>query len=207
MLLILGAGFLFSFLFFLKPKISEIFDLRKKINQEKNTLANLTQKVAALNGLDEFELEKKTEVLLKALPPEKDVVILLLTLRVLSSQEEVTLRGIQIDPKEDSVTSLKIEGEQGKIINFLGKIETSYPLMKLEDVVLSFSKNEKLIEGKIALQTFFQPLPKTLGSIESPLLPITPEEEKSYEKVSKFNQVLIEKDLEPVQTGKENPFL
>jgi len=207
LLLILAAGFIFSFFFFLKPKILEIFDFRKKINQEKNTLAALTQKVAALNGLDELELERKTEVLLKALPPEKDIVTLLLTFKVLSSQEGVTLKGVKIDPDENAATSLEIEGEQEKIMNFLEKIKTSYPLMKPEDVALSYHKNENLIEGKIVFRTFSQPLPKSLGSIESPLLPITPEEEKSYEEISKFNSVVIEKDLEPVQTGKENPFL
>lgn len=207
LLFFLVAAFLFSSIFFLKPKVSEIFDFRRKINQRKRTLAVLTQKVATLNGLDEFELEKKAETLLRVLPSEKDIVTLLLTLKALSFREGVTIRGIQIDPREDSVTSLKIEGEKEKIINFLKRVQTSYPLMKLEEVILSFSKDEEPIEAKIVIQTFFQPLPKDLGDVDSPLLPIAPEEEKSYEEVSKFNQVIIEEDLGPVQTGKENPFL
>jgi Tfp pilus assembly protein PilO len=170
-------------------------------------LGTLTQKAATLTGLDEFELERKTEVLLRILPPEKDVANLLSTFKFLSLKEGVTIKDIKIDPQQESPTMLNIEGEKEKIMDFLRGIVTTCPLMKLESVTFSFPKSGSLIEAKIVVQNFFQQLPESLGRVESPLLPITPEEEKSYEEVSNFNPVLIEKELEPVQTGKENPFL
>ncbi len=200
---ILIIGILFASLFFLRPKIFEIFELQKKVTKERKTLAELTKKAATLEGLDEVELTEKTEVLLKVLPPEKDVANILLTFKVLGSQAGISLQEVQID-SEDTI-SLKIQGQMEKAISFMEKIETSYPLMRLEEATIS-SKEENQTQATIKVKFFFLPLPKTLGSVDSPVSLVTPQEEKIYQEISKFTPVLIEENLPPVGGGKENPF-
>jgi len=190
-------------LFFLRSKIFEIFETQKIIKKEKETLADLTKKVAILQGLDEFELTEKTEVLLRVLPPEKDVVNILSTLKALSSQTGVVLGGIKFEG-EDTL-SLKVQGDSEKIISFMEKIEKTYPLMRLEDVSISFEE-EGRIESFLKVKTFFSPLPTKLDSLESPLALITPQEEKIYAEVVQLTSPLTEESLETVQSGKDNPF-
>ena len=96
----------FTGIFFLRPKIFETFELKKKVAGERKTLANLTQKAAFLEGLDEVELMEKTEVLLKALPPEPNIANILITLKVLGLESGITIQGIQVDSK--ATISLKI---------------------------------------------------------------------------------------------------
>jgi len=197
------TGILFTSLFFLRPKIFEILEIQKKINKERKMLADLTQKAATLEGLDEIELTEKTEVLLKALPPEKDVANILLTFKVLGSQAEITLQGIQVDSGD--TFSLKIEGGTEKIIRFMERIETSYPLMKLEEIAVS-SREGSSTQATAKVQAFFLPLPQALGSVESPLSLVTPQEEKIYQDLLRFTPVLTEEDMQTIQSGKENPF-
>jgi len=197
------TGILFSGLFFLRPKIFEIFEIQKKIVKERKTLADLTKKATTLEGLDEAELTEKTEVLLKALPPEKNVANILLAFKVLGSQAGISLQEVQID-SEDTIF-LKIQGPLENIISFMEKIETSYPLMRIEEVAVS-SKEEGPTQAAIKVKFFFLSLPQTLGPVEVPLSLITPQEEKIYQEISKFTPVLTEENLPPVGGGKENPF-
>ena len=57
------------------PRISSSWQLRQETVGEKTKLALLTQKEAILEGLDLFELEKKNELVLKALPVKKRGVL------------------------------------------------------------------------------------------------------------------------------------
>jgi len=199
---------------FLRPKIADIFQMRKKISEEKEKMAKLTQKEAFLESLDENELIVKTQFLLKILPSEKDVVFPLTTLRLLASQFNLRINSIQIDLGRDKsnieqlssiVFSLKFVGDRENIKDFIEKIKITYPLMKIESVTFSKEKENQL-EGIISVKTFFLSLPKEIGKIEDPLSLLTPAEEKAYQKVSNFTSPLQNEFFPSVPAGKENPF-
>lgn len=204
---------LLSGVFFLKPKITEILRFRKEISGQKKTLAQLTQKAAFLEGLDEVELEEKSEYLLKFLPAEKDVPRAMAAVKFLGSQAETGITKIGVDLNEQKganlpffTFSLTTVGTAEKIINLLEKIESSSPFMKVDKIEVSFKEGEEQVSADIQLKNFFLPLPKDLGSVESPLVPITKEEEKIYEESLNFTPVLSEEEWVPVPAGKENLF-
>jgi len=198
---------------FFRPKLREVFQLRKKINEEKEVLAKLTQKEAFLENLDEQELTTKAQFLLKVLPPEKDVTIPLATLKSLVSQFNLQLQKIQIDLGGKTTSglssvgfSLEVEGEKEKIIDFIEKVKTTYPLMRMEGVNFSYG-DEDLLNIKLKIETFFLEMPKEIGKLESPLPLINSEEEKIYKEVSQFSSPLSEEAINTIYpTGKENPF-
>lgn len=208
---------------FLKPKITGIFQLRKQIAKDKNTLAQLTQKINALEGLDEKELEIKTEKVLKALPSEKNIAGLLYTLKILSQETEVGLKDIQVSPGELSTRSaqpetksesglpllsfsLIVEGESEKARNFFDRIETIMPLMKIRGIGMAQS-DEGVVEANLELATFFLLLPKELGVIENPLALITLQEEKAYQELTRFKAAEKVEEWLLIPSGKENPFI
>lgn len=208
-------------LVFLKPKITDIFQLRQQIAKDKNTLAQLTQKIDALEGLDNKELETKAEKTLKALPSEKNVAGLLATLKILGQETEVELKSIQVSPGELSTRSAQISGNQSglpllgfkltasgnqkNIRNFFDRLETILPLMRISTINLAQSEGE-LVEAKLELDSFYLLLPFELGPIEVPLATITQQEEKAYQELTRFKIVEKMEDLPLIPSGKENPF-
>jgi len=203
---------IFSGWFFLRPKIADIFQMRKKLNKERERLAKLTQKETFLESLDEYELTTKTRLLLKILPAEKDVILPWTTLRHLASQFNLRIKSIQVDLGDESrgklstiVFSLKVKGDKENIKKFIEKIKVTYPLMKIEELSVSL-KTESELETALKIKTFFLPLPTEIGKIEEPLSLITPAEEKAYREVSIFSSPLKEEVIPAFPSGKENPF-
>lgn len=206
----------------LKPKITGIFQLRKQISEDKKKLAQVTQKVNALEGLDEVELETKSEKVLKVLPSKKNVASLLYTLKVLSQETEVVVKSSKVSPGELSTRSaqpktksksevplmsfsLTIEGEREKIRNFFDRIETTLPLMKISLIDLS-QTDEGLVDGNLELAALFLLLPEELGAIEKPLELIISQEEKAYQELARFKEVKKARLLPLIPSGKENLF-
>lgn len=204
---------LFISLYFLKPKILEIFEFRQKVTHERKVLAELTKKVASLESLDKTELSQKTGIVLRLLPPEKDVPTFLLSLKALSSQTGVNIKEIKVDPGKLAILkegipvltfTIKTEGELDNTKEFLRKIEATVPLIRIESVSFSSEKGV-LNEAVLTLDGFFLPLPKTIGAPESPLPLISSQEEEAYQKLSGFSPPFTEEGVS-VQSGKENPF-
>lgn len=213
--------FLFSFLVLI-PKVKDIFSQQKTVSLEKEELARITQKLAALEGLNEYELSAKTERILAALPTEKDPARLMMTIRYLADSAGVSLTAISVNPGEISADSSRPKGEKEGSVpflvfqvevsgpeeaarEFLDKIQSTAPLMRIEEVVISSTGMVTL--AKLELKAFYLPLPQTLGSVEEPLSKISPEEDKVYESLAKLEIVSAEvSSFTPVATGRENPF-
>ena len=201
-------------LFFLKPRMVEIIEIQKNLSQARERLTQLTAKASQLEKLGQTELAAKTELVLKALPSKKDIPQILFTLRELSREVGVDLQGVQVDPGELSlpqekegrlIFEAKIKGEKEKIRVFLERVESTFPLMKLEKFSLS-QEGGGGIEAVVVLNAFFLSLPKELGTVEQPLALITPQEEDIYQVITKFKPLQKEEGLMTIQVGKENPF-
>lgn len=193
---------------------------QKTLSSEKEILAEATQKLAALEGLNEYELSAKAERILAVLPTEKDPARLIMTIRYLADLTGVKLEGINVKPGEISAGSSQAKGKeqavplltfqvdaggsQEAIGEFLDKIQSTAPLMRIEKATIS-SKGADFL-AKLELETFYLPLPPILGSVEKPLPEISPEEDEIYESLAKLEVISTEISFTPVATGKENPF-
>ncbi len=155
------------------------------------------------------------------LPPEKDVFLILSTIKGLSLQSGIELKSFDFIPGEISTPSTNsgslssnvshlplranFSGSWGAIKAFLNKVESVSPLMQIEKVSLSRNE-ENFYEANLIINTFFLNIPSTLGSIETPLPIISIEEEKIYEQLSKYEFREQTEILPEIPTGKENPF-
>lgn len=202
----------------LLPRISQILKIRQTLAQEKVRLSKLTQKVADLEGLDEPELSAKADLMISSLPAEKDIPRIFATLKSLGSEAGVTLESIKVAPGELSTVSaqprakgppvlsfeISAKGAMEAIKSFLGQVESTIPVMQTTDVSLTRTEGE--VKADISLDTYFLPLPKTLGAVETPLVKITPNEELLYQEIARFTTPLTEGALPSVTTGKEDLF-
>jgi hypothetical protein len=208
------VSIIFSGWNFLLPKIIDIFQMRKTINEEKRKLIKLTEKEAFLESLDEYELIEKTQLLLKILPSEKDIILPWATLKSLASQFNLKTESIQVDLGDDKlntglstvVFSLRVNANNKENIReFIEKIKVTRPLMEIEDLSIYF-KTESESEANLKIKIFFLGLPKEIGKVEDPLSLLTTEEERVYQKVSEFSSPLEEEFTPSPTLGKENPF-
>lgn len=194
-----------STILFVLPKVREIFEIKGRLEEEQEKLSSLTEKVAFLVGLDEYELGEKVVVAEEALPSKKAIAEILVALSSLSSETEVSFGGLEISPGklvpekfEVLAFKLTLEGPRPNIQNFFGRVNQVLPIMK----VISFGIQEE--KATVEIESYSSSLPKSLGKIDTPLPEITKEEEKIYQKIAQFES--FEKKLPSIPTGKENPF-
>ena len=210
---------------FLKPKVSAIIEGQKRLSQNKQALARLTEKIAALEGLNQTELTRKTDILLTALPAEKDVPRLLATYKGLAQEIGVVIQQIEVKPGELAspeggqvvpvggqaspppflAFQIGVSGELEKVGIFLDELEKTLPLMRIKRVSLS-QKKGNLFESGIELQAFFLSLPGELGPVEEALPLISQREEEVYRQLADFKAIELKESLSLTPAGKENLF-
>lgn len=214
-MLILVSSFLL-----IRPKIKEIISARKNLKKEEKRLAQITAKVAALEGLDQTELSEKADITAKALPSEKDLPLLLYSLKSLSAKNNIELQSIQVDPGELATVSAEekkdrldflsfkiiVVGQMTNFKEFLTQLVKTAPLMRGESVNLVTEETGEVSQADISLEAPFLLPPVTLGVPETPITQITPGEEKTYQKLARLDFYLVEEELPSVPAGKENPF-
>ncbi len=211
-------------LFFLKPKIVSIAKFKRELNANKKTLAELTKKLTVLEGLSKPELTDKVILSLKVLPAEKDVATAIFVLKKMTSNNGLAIDSLsipevgeiatasaeaKITDKKEILPSLVIKlntfGEREKVVKFLKEIPITAPLMRVNS--LKISQGEGFDEAEVELNYYFLSLPKTLGKPEQAINPITPNEEKVFNKINEFILTeTIEGQEEAVPLGKENLF-
>lgn len=211
-----------SALFLVKPKVSEILEARKAIKKEREKLAQLTQKEALLASLNEVELIQRANLTLAVLPVEKEVPLVLSSLKVLTIESGLTLGPIGVNPGKISTGSAEIsppkaevlpsyafslqaQGNTDQIKTFIEKVEQITPLLQVKSLSVSQEETD-LASVDLVISAFFLSLPEKVGPVDQPLLLLTQAEEEMLKKISSYQSVLTGEALPFVPTGKANPF-
>lgn len=153
------------------PLFGRISELNSKIGVREKEAADIANRVAVLSGLDREILKSRVEILDKALPPKKDVLLYLSAIDGLSRELGLNFQGIALSPGDvteatasasatgrrakivkDEVpgvhsleTDVKITGQQDSIFAFLRSIEQALPLMQVKGVKIASSADDSLI--------------------------------------------------------------
>lgn len=204
----------------LKPKLNDLLETRRGLAKQKQELAQLTQKVALLEGYDQNELNTRVNQILKVLPTEKDGPLILATVRSLVADYDLELESLNVEVgeiateaaepkrKEELLPSLSIKlsvtGSLDNLYNFLEAVESTTPLMMID--LVSVNREGTTIESSIQLSTYYLAAPKDIGKAGRQITPITSEEEEVYQKLSRYQSPSVGTSLPYVGSGKENPF-
>lgn len=209
--------------FVLKPRLEVMAKSHQQLIKDKKVLADLTKKLAALEGLAKVEFSEKTEIALAVLPAEKDVPSNLSVIKTVALNNGLIVNGITISEvgeinalasdiklkKEAILPSFKLNvnltGNLETIKNFISQIQSTAPLMEVKNVSLSQKKTESP-ETKMEIEAYFLPFPKTLGKPEQQLMVITSGEEKIFSRINGFTFLKGQQTLPNLPVGKENLF-
>ncbi|MBM3205377.1 hypothetical protein FJZ41_00795 [Candidatus Shapirobacteria bacterium] len=213
-------------LLLLRPRIEIMVKARHDLLKDRRFLADLTQKLSALEGLARVELTEKTGVVLDILPPEKDVPRNLAAIKKLALASGLVVNSINVgnvgeiatvSAKQkssktkggESLPSLSFDvtvtGSLESMKNFINLTQNASPLMKINRLSIG-QKNIQTPEAKIEIEAFFLLYPTSLGRTEQPLVAITAAEEKVYSRISNFVSFQSQGELPNLPVGKENLF-
>jgi len=209
--------------FVLKPRLEVMTKSRQQLTKDRKILADLTKKLATLEGLAKVEFSEKTDIALAVLPAEKDVPSNLAVIKnvalnnglivnniTISEVGEIATISSEVKVRKDVILpSFKLDvsltGGLEMIKNFISQIQSAAPLMEVKNVSLSQKKTESP-ETKMEIEAYFLPFPKTLGKPEQQLIAITSGEEKIFSRINDFTFLRGQQTLPNLPVGKENLF-
>jgi Tfp pilus assembly protein PilO len=215
---------------FLVPKVREIFEVRTKITKQKKDIDQLSQKLSQLRTLSEAELYSSSNLLLEALPQEKDFYKTLAMTRQILEQNGVFLESFKFAPGEigaEETSKKKKTAELGSLavnVNFASSYENFKRMLEEIDKMLPLVRVEALkfgtldasgsatisgFSGKMNIVSFFSPLPKTLGAADKALPKVTSQQRETIEGLKSFSQyqaVSSSEEFPSVEVGRDNPF-
>ena len=111
------------------PKVKATLELRQELKLASAKLARLTEKVVALQRLDELELERRAAVIERVLPSRKEVGGVLLGLRQAAVESGVTVLSVDLAPGELAT------GSAGKLKQTAGGMEVEVKLTGQIEVI------------------------------------------------------------------------
>ena len=103
-----------------------------------------------------------------------------------------------------------MDGEFNNVLKFLRELETTAPLMKIDKVGLTIKTSllidniSTVVTADINVSAFYQPAPKSLGTISQPVKLLSRSEEAILSRL--FNFTHFQAVLPVAQTGKTNLF-
>ncbi|OGY16317.1 MAG: hypothetical protein A2784_01325 [Candidatus Chisholmbacteria bacterium RIFCSPHIGHO2_01_FULL_48_12] len=200
------------------PKVKATLELRQELKLASAKLARLTEKVVALQRLDELELERRAAVIERVLPSRKEVGGVLLGLRQAAVESGVTVLSVDLAPGELATGSAgKLKQTAGGMeveVKLTGQIEVIEEWLRLVEAEVVPIMRVKAVSGgqgagswqlKVNLAAEYLPLPESLGAVDKPLPGLTLEEEAVYTGlVSRVGVMTETSEVESVPLGNTN---
>lgn len=228
---LLGAVFLLLLMavFFLVPKIKEVINLQQETQIQEAEIKKLAGKLADLQTLSEAELFDSANILLQALPPQKDFYQFLTILRKAFQDNQVIIKSFSFSPGLIGTESGQIGNDltsenqmavnlsfSSAFVNFrqlVQSLEKALPLLKVDSLKLTSSTASEgaslqNIKGSFSVKSFFKSLPKTLGKVDDPLAKIFPQDRQLIETLKTYSlpYVVVPGGEGTIFVGRENPF-
>ncbi|KKU87887.1 MAG: hypothetical protein UY18_C0024G0011 [Microgenomates group bacterium GW2011_GWF2_47_9] len=201
-------------------------ELSRKIAVRTKEANEISDKVSILSGLDQTVLKERVEILDRALPPSKDVVLYLSAIGGLSSELGLSFNGISLAPGEVTTatssaksskatrergllslleTELKITGSKENIYGFLRAIEESLPLMQIKDANISVGAGESYTLGLRLAMLWAAPDPE---AVKGTITLFDDKEEAYFQDLAEFRRfaAVSESEFASIGLGKNDLF-
>ncbi|KKR76033.1 MAG: hypothetical protein UU21_C0020G0010 [Candidatus Levybacteria bacterium GW2011_GWA2_40_8] len=206
------------------PTLSNL-QKRLSINKKQKTeLGNLEKKLQILEGIDKNLVTDRVKKMEAVFPSDKPIIQLLSGLSQLAAKHNLSFGGISLSPGSltktdekkaetdlsDLTFGFEVDGEFNNVLKFLRELETTAPLMKIDKVGLTIKTSllidniSTVVTADINVSAFYQPAPKSLGTISQPVKLLSRSEEAILSRL--FNFTHFQAVLPVAQTGKTNLF-
>lgn len=211
----------------LVPFGKTLWSMYKELNTVRKMTATLSAKYSTLGSLDESQLALDGNDLLGAIPSDKDVATILSTIEQTANSSGLEIVNVTIanpgslateaaqrqSQEEKQLGSgiissgVTVEGPLANVKTYLSTLQRVRRLLRVQSVEVRIREGG-VARANITLDSFWAPLPATLGDIAAPLPPRSTQEDELLAWIRAFPvsyQTLLtaEPDSFP---PKQNPF-
>jgi Tfp pilus assembly protein PilO len=211
---VLVVSLVIGWTFFL-PRFEQIKGIYDSLQKGRARVSQLQTKIQDLETLNEYELSGKSEMLLTALPSQKNPVGMMTMVDQLAEENGLLVEELKVSPGEvateaaeiteagELVFKLTMSGDISQFLNFLKVANQSLPLVTIQ--IKNFDISGQSFSTDVTLIGYYSGLPKTLGKAEAPVPKLTSEEEELLNQLRGYHLYQTE-TFEPQPGGKPNPF-
>lgn len=204
--------------FVMIPQISKIIEGTQRESEIRAKSQFLATKVEALEGYDEADLGQKVGYLLASLPPEKDFVTIIGLLQRITSENGFSIVSLSLgvgtggQSSQEQSYGVKMEaiGSKSLLNRLLNSIEGSPRLIRINDMEISAGRAGDFVNASLTIEVLFSPMPKDLGTVDSPLPEISESEQALIQRLARTQTVpapaVGPSSVSLTPKGKANPF-
>lgn len=236
--LLIYQGFVVSGMILIFSSVAVIFavipgvrvtqDLYENLKRTNKDIEILSGKLRILEGIAEEDIRDNLLMMLSGIPGEKSIPTIISTVEVLGNQTGVSIIDMSLVNPGSLATGaatrqsaaekkfgasaipfmLTVSGTYDQIRAFVSKVNTVKRIFDVTSFELNIGSNGQT-QARVSLTAFYQPLPEKVGSVQTPVTILTPNQEKILAKVALYPDIshLSIQTLTPsVSGGKRDPF-
>lgn len=216
-----------GFIFGVYPVIRSSIDILSQVQALEDHVTTLTQKENFLRALDEESLRQELLTLLSAVPSDKSIPTIFSTIDNVVGQTGLSLADMTVtnpgslateaatrkstEEKKIGVSlipfSLTLRGSPSQIADFFSKVISVRRLVRVRTFEAAIDHSQ-VTNLRVDLDSFYSPLPSSLGKVDQKLATLTPEEENVIQKLAAYpwgSQSIFSTSAAPPQE-RANPF-
>lgn len=209
---VVALSSLFLIIFAIYPQTIKIIDGQKFASDLANRSKFLETKVEALESVDEEGLARKVRFVLNALPADKDFANVLALLQQIITESGFSVTSITLGNTSSKIGNsdsfeVRVEVKGAKVFlgGLLSNLENSPRLIRVKIIDISSNANQQSVDIALSLEVLYSTLPKSFGTVDSPLPQLTPEDEGLIAALEKIN-ITTPTSFAQSPRGKANPF-
>lgn len=206
---------LFLIIFAIYPQTVKLIENQKKAGEWINKSGILAEKAAALEAYDSEDLSQKTTIALNALPAEKDYSNILGVLQGLAARSGFIISSISFSGSGGASgnassygVKMEVKGPGVLFKTFLSNLENNPRIIRVGSINISSNYAAEILSAGIAVEVLFSSVPADFGAVDSPITPLSQEDEQLLTMLSSSHSVPSASSSAVITTrrGKSNPF-
>jgi hypothetical protein len=186
------------FFYVIFPQVTNWFSVRKEVEATRERIGIMNDNIAYLQSLDQADLEDDFVTATTALPPERDVSILISAINAASLNagvilEDFSFEGGQVSSKstqskpQEADTTAKItfsaQGSLAQTTLLLTELQRKIPLLSIETLEAQF---ESANRAQVTVSYFYKAFPLITQEDADKIKGITPENEALLEQLKSW---------------------
>lgn len=214
-----GLASLIILSFVIIPQFITFLNTQGKISDLSTRSDSLDVKAESLEHFDEENIKNNLKTVLTVLPTEQDVPKSMSILEALVQKSDLKLVNTtyiatrKVGDKPKFQLNISVAGPISSIRNFLISLQDSPQVFQVESIAVQFRKSGMSnVEAEIPISVFYEPVPKTIGSLDQPLKELSQDEENLLGRLSRLvpqtsNAISNpEASSSSIPIGKSDPF-
>lgn len=212
------------------PKIADVGKIKKEIIKAKTETKKIVEKVNYINSISQEDLKKNEGLLSAAMLYEKDSYYLVSVVRRVADKYNYSIQGFSLSPgkvtKDDEKTAKEVKGNKrvpitlnmlgpkSSYLNFLKGLESSLPLLSIEEMDMKARGDISEIDLKITAYYIDEETKAEVKKLSLADLQLSVDEAEMVKMLSSYsnNRGLILGAQQKISTrsgviyGRSNPF-